>query len=761
MRGQAESTYEEQGQFTPSEMTDEHTALSDPPGDPAIGNPASHEHNRLALLRQIGRDILSERSLRATADTALAYLFDALPIHEVYVVLYDEDFDSMYGLITSWPGFENPYRELLADHRDLHTRLLAERTIIVPNVPAAVEEMPTFRNLADLCTSLMVIGLQVRDEYIGALVLTTLDRYEFTAEDIELVREVADWLAIAVRQNNLLEQEQSLRRQQETLREVAASITAGLDRDVVLRRILDQLGRVLPSVSSGLFLRLPNDRFELAAYRGLRSDWSEINRLHELPPPHFSMILADRQAIVLGDTHKDPDWITIPGGEYIRSWLGVPLVVEDRVIGILTLDRDEPGMFSPVDVQLVTVFADQAAIAIENARLFEEELRYAERLAREVRERTSELEALYAMSAVTGSALDLETVLARSLAMAMPAFGATAGAIHLLDEDNVLRLAAAIPADASNLCWAHCQEVADDHPVYRKVLEAGDGWLATIDELRAMGFDGNIANYVGAPMRSHGRTIGVVNLLDGDPQLVQPATLPLLSAISDRVAIAVENVQLRLRTRQTAVLEERERLAMELHDSVTQALYGILLFAEAARDAASTGNHDALLDNLASTQEVAHQAMGEMRLLLYDLRSEALARLGLAEALEQRLEAVERRAGLNAHLALEGPVETLPAAIEEALYRVAQEALSNALRHAQATEVSVFLRSGPDDVELQVADNGLGLDLEQLENHPGQGLLNMQRRMTDIGGWMQISKRPSGGTNVHLWAPLHLSPDGG
>ncbi len=743
-----------------NQIRDEDSTIIAPSSSPAIDDVAAHE--RLTLLRQIGRDILSERSLRATADTALAYLFDALPIHEVYVLLYDEAFDSLYGLITSWPGFENPFREPLANYREVHAQLLNDRSIIVPNVPAAAREMPIFRNLADLCTSLVVIPLQVRDEYIGALTLTTLEQYDFTAEDIELVREVADWFAIAVRQDNLLVKEQTLRRQQETLREVAASITAGLDLDVVLRRILDQLGRVLPSVSSGVFLRRPSDRFELVAYRGLRSDWSAVNKLHEKPPAHFAMMLANRQPIVLDDTRQDPDWATIPGGEYIRSWLGTPLVVENRVIGILTLDRNQPGLFSPDDVSLAMVFANQAAIAIENARLFEEEQQYAERLAREVRERTAELEALYAMSDVTGSALDLETVMGRSLTMVIPAFGAAAGAIHLRDEDNIFRLAAATPADSSNLCWTVCQEVTADHPVFEKVLNANDAWQGTAEELRAMGMDGNIENYVGAPMRSNGRVIGVVSLLDCESQLVQPATMPLLSAISDRIAIAVENVQLRLRTRQTAVLEERERLAMELHDSVTQALYSILLFSEAARETALTGNYDALLANLASTREVAHQAMGEMRLLLYDLRSESLARLGLAEALEQRLEAVERRAGLKAHLELEGPVGALPAAIEETLYRVGQEALSNALRHAHATEVNVWLRSGSDHVELRVVDNGLGLDLDRVEHHPGQGLLNMQRRMSAVGGWMQINRRPSGGTDIHLWAPLNQSvPTGG
>ncbi len=709
----------------------------------------------MALLRKIGRDILSERSLRATADTALAYLFDALPIHEVYVLLYDEPFDSLYGLITSWPGFENPFREPLADYAEVHTQLLRERSIIVPNVPAVAGELPVFRNLAPLCTSLMVIPLQVRDEYIGALTLTTLERYDFTDEDIELVREVADWLAIAVRQDNLLVKERRLRRQQETLREVAASITAGLDLDVVLRRILDQLGRVLPSVSSAVFLRRPNDQFELVAYRGMRSDWSEVNKLHETPPAHFLMMLADRQPIVLDDTRLDPDWATIAGSEYIRSWLGTPLVVEDRVIGILTLDRDQPGMVSPDDVSLAMLFADQAAIAIENARLFEEEQRYAERLAREVRERTGELEALYAMSNVTGGTLDLEAVLARSLGMAMPAFGASAGAIHLCDENNTFRLAAALPADSSNLCWNDCQEMTADHPVFEKVLETDDAWLGTAEELRAMGMDGSTQTYVGAPMRSNGRVIGIVNLLDCQPELVQPATMPLLSAISDRIAIAVENVQLRLRTRQTAVLQERERLAMELHDSVTQALYSILLFSEAARETALAGKHDALLDNLASTREVAHQAMGEMRLVLYDLRSETLARLGLVEALEQRLDAVERRAGLKARLELEEPVESLPAAIEETLYRAVQEALSNALRHAHATEVIISLRSTPEHVELHVTDNGLGLDLVQLEDHGGQGLLNMQRRMATVNGWMTISKRSTGGTDIQLWAPLN------
>lgn len=168
-------------------------------------------------------------------------------------------------------------------------------------------------------------------------------------------------------------------------------------------------------------------------------------------------------------------------------------------------------------------------------------------------------------------------------------------------------------------------------------------------------------------------------------------------------------------------MEERSRLARELHDSVTQSLYSLTLFAEAGRRAAEAGEKERELGYLTRLGQVSHQALKEMRLLVYELRTAALEKEGLVAALQQRLDAVEKRAGVQARLLVEETVE-LPAMVEEGLYRIAQEALTNILKHAQATSVIVRLKANSEQVELEVTDNGRAFEATSLSSGGGIGL---------------------------------------
>jgi len=161
------------------------------------------------------------------------------------------------------------------------------------------------------------------------------------------------------------------------------------------------------------------------------------------------------------------------------------------------------------------------------------------------------------------------------------------------------------------------------------------------------------------------------------------------------------------RARQVAVLEERQRLSRELHDSVTQSLYGISLYAEAAGRALSDGDSEPVATNLHEIREATQEALGEMRLLLFELRPPLLQEQGLAAALGARLRAVEARAGLVAEFDCPGN-ERLPSDKEQELYRLAQEALNNVLKHAHAGRIAVRLAVADGHASLQVADDGVG-----------------------------------------------------
>jgi signal transduction histidine kinase len=198
-----------------------------------------------------------------------------------------------------------------------------------------------------------------------------------------------------------------------------------------------------------------------------------------------------------------------------------------------------------------------------------------------------------------------------------------------------------------------------------------------------------------------------------------------------------------------AVAAERNRLARELHDSVTQSLYSLTLLAAAGQRMIQAEDLLQIAGNQARLGEIAQQALQEMRLLVYELRPLALESEGLMGALEHRLETVERRAGIQARVLVEGEVELAPD-LEEELYRIAQEALNNALKHASASQVVLSVRVADESVELEVTDNGQGFDPAETHDTGGLGLISMQERADKIGGQLDIDSAPGEGTRVSV-----------
>jgi signal transduction histidine kinase/ligand-binding sensor domain-containing protein len=206
-----------------------------------------------------------------------------------------------------------------------------------------------------------------------------------------------------------------------------------------------------------------------------------------------------------------------------------------------------------------------------------------------------------------------------------------------------------------------------------------------------------------------------------------------------------------------AVTAERNRLARELHDSATQSLYAVTMYADAATRLLSLGQMEPAAENLHKLGGTAREALGEMRLLIFELRPPILVEQGLAAALRARLEAVEGRAGLKTELHVDGE-SRLPPEVEEGLYRIAVEALNNALRHAQARCISVSLYFDPKSARLQVADDGIGFDLAAVRKAGGQGLPGMQERAEEIGGTWAVESSPGAGTRVTIVVPGQTQP---
>jgi len=208
----------------------------------------------------------------------------------------------------------------------------------------------------------------------------------------------------------------------------------------------------------------------------------------------------------------------------------------------------------------------------------------------------------------------------------------------------------------------------------------------------------------------------------------------------------VENA-LKKSAMEQAIITERNRLASDLHDSVTQGLYGIVLHAVAASGRLSTGQTAKVKSYLDAIKTAAKEGLTEMRLLIFELRPPVLEKEGLAAALQVRLFAVEKRAGLMAEFQASGDGR-LPLEIEDALYRIAGEVLNNTLKHAHAQHIAVHLHQGEHRVMLDIEDDGCGFDLSSAQASGGTGLSIIATRVSKIGGTLSIQSQPNSGTRV-------------
>ncbi|HUT56853.1 MAG TPA: GAF domain-containing protein [Phycisphaerae bacterium] len=389
----------------------------------------------------------------------------------------------------------------------------------------------------------------------------------------------------------------------------------------------------------------------------------------------------------------------------------------------------------------------------------EEALRESQQLLeRRVADRTRELSALYEVAAVASTSLDLETILQNSLDRVLAVIEIEVGAVHLYDEaTGTLRLAAQRGVPPHLITAIESVPITDS--LAGQVVESAEPLVVPdvatgLRPLLAVPAGGSRA-YVGAPMRAKGRVLGVLSVVGRTGRQFGEDDVTLLSSIADQVGVAVENARLYQQAEQLAVVKERERLARELHDSVTQSLYSLMLLAEAGRQLAAAGDFDRIAGYLERLNEISQQALKEMRLLVYELRPLALSREGLVGALQQRLDAVEKRAGVDARLLVEGESQ-LPASAEEALYRIAQEALNNALKHAVPTRVTVRIQSADDRVTLEVVDDGVGFDPSAIADRGGMGLISIRERVEKIGGTVEILSKPGEGTSVRVVASARL-----
>lgn len=275
-----------------------------------------------------------------------------------------------------------------------------------------------------------------------------------------------------------------------------------------------------------------------------------------------------------------------------------------------------------------------------------------------------------------------------------------------------------------------------------------------------------IERFMSAPLVANGVVLGLVTVA-GKRARYTRADARRLSLFAEQLAVSVgygrlyereleQTADLRRRSRESsdrAASDERQRLARELHDSASQAVYGIALAAQAVRRTApGEGRPERLTQRLDLILQLSEVALAEMRALIFGLRPESLAEEGLTAGLQKLTAAVAARHRLDVHLVADAEPD-LDIQVKEGLYRIAQEALQNAVKHASASSVTVRLQTDGGNVELEVIDDGAGF--EPRANRPGHiGLHSMQERARALNLELAVDSRPGAGAEVRVRTPV-------
>lgn len=373
----------------------------------------------------------------------------------------------------------------------------------------------------------------------------------------------------------------------------------------------------------------------------------------------------------------------------------------------------------------------------------------------QMRRRLSESESIQRIAKGLLQRIGLDEVLQIICAEAMQLTDATGSAILLLEEDGWLTVTKSAGTPTYSLkrlpvggSFAGYAFQTGEHVWVN--LEDRDP--DNVQELQGYPWIQGLSSLLVVPLKVDTKVIGILNILNKPGELTQE-DMRIIDLFADQAAIIIEHVRLQYQAEQLAVLEERQRLARELHDSITQALYSVTLYADAARMAFAAEKWDALQKNLQEVRNMAREAMYDMRLLVFELRPFMLESEGLVSALRSRLAAVEGRSGLQTEVLVERE-RRLPIRIEEEMYRIAQEGLNNIVKHAEATKVQIKLKYDENTVLLEMIDDGKGFDPKVAHRSGGFGLQGIQERVNQLGGTLRIESSPLRGTHLSVSIPL-------
>ncbi len=465
------------------------------------------------------------------------------------------------------------------------------------------------------------------------------------------------------------------------------------------------------------------------------------------------------KTMVVKDYRSWPGAIAIPN-DPVRAIMGVPLLRNGEFAGVITLAHTDPEkQFSPDQIAVIEQLAELGSVAVENARLYELSRSHEALLEQRISERTRELSAMLNIANATNASFDTVRVFDALFEELRALIGISSGTLlvasgpeHVrvahyagpaVSRIKVGRLFAMGPHQTQVFSWRKPMIISDVRSTddalalsYRNYVQAN-----IQEQLPA-----HIAAWMGVPVINNDHVIGMLSLTHDQIGGFTDAHAALALAAATQGAMAIVNNQLHARTVEAATLAERSRLARDLHDSVSQAVFSMVLNAKTMEQLALI-DPNRVLEPLPHVISLAESALTEMRALIFELQPESLQREGLVSALQKQIAATRARHHLTIEEQLCAQEPDAGPQVKESLYRIAVEALHNAVKHSRAKLVRVRLEDSGDRIELQISDDGIGFDTRAVP-YGHFGLNAMRERVAQLNGAIDIDSAPGHGTRI-------------
>ena len=540
-------------------------------------------------------------------------------------------------------------------------------------------------------------------------------------------------------------------RQERRLYEAIWALTSELSLDAVLQKVTDLSRELVGASYSALGVLGDNDKLVQFITSGISQRGRQ--RIGRIPEGAgvLGVVLRLGQPLRLKDLNQHPEAEGFPPNHpKMKSFLGVPIVYKGRILGNIYLtNKIGAEEFSQDDETLVTLFAAQAAVAIENARLFENESR-----------RSAQLDGLNRAGRELTRIFDVDELFQSVAELLRTSFSYENVRVYWVDSANdVLQIRALVglvqgkislgasrPMDQGIAGWV----AKNGQTVMSNDVSQDPRYSALVE-----GFEASAE--LAVPVTVKGEVTAVINVDGMEPYAFDDSDVKTLETLADQLAVAIENIQLsrqqQEQSRRLAVAEERDRIGRDLHDGVIQSMYAVGLTLE---DIASQADEEPeeVRPRIGAVVGDLNQAIGDIRSYIMDLRPRELQGRSLDEALDSLIRYLEDRTGVSVTLDVQMELATLSEQYIVNLWHIFQEAFSNIEKYSRAKTVSVSLAVSDGNLNLDVADDGVGFDLEKAELGRGYGLPNIKDRAERLGGVLLIESSPGKGTRLDIRIPV-------